>query len=62
MTQPMSKDNEFDWKTFENEAIARLLKGDELSGSDGILTPLIQRLLQVLIISKSVPPGVSKSG
>lgn len=49
MTQPMSKDNEFDWKTFENEAIARLLKGDELSGSDGILTPSIQRLLQARI-------------
>lgn len=45
----MSKDNEFDWKAFEKEAIARLMKGDEISGTDGIFTPLIQRLLQASI-------------
>ncbi len=45
----MNHNNEFDWNTFEKEAIARLLKGEELSGSDGILTPLIQRLLQASI-------------
>ena len=45
----MNQNIEFDWNTFEKEAIARLMKGDELSGSDGILTPLIQRLLQASI-------------
>lgn len=49
MTHPMNKDNDFDWKAFEKQAIARLLKGEELSGEDGILTPLIQRLLQASI-------------
>lgn len=43
----MNKDNEaFNWDTFEADAIQRLLKGEELHGEDGILTPLIQRLLQ----------------
>jgi putative transposase len=45
----MSKDNDFDWKAFEQQAISRLLKGEELTGEDGILTPLIQRLLQASI-------------
>ena len=49
MTHPMSKDNDFDWKAFEQQAISRLLKGEELTGEDGILTPLIQRLLQASI-------------
>jgi len=49
MTQIMSNDTEFDWKAFEQEAITRLRNGDELSGSDGILTPLIQRILQASI-------------
>jgi transposase-like protein len=41
--------NDFDWKAFEEDAISRLKNGDELSGTDGILTPLIQRLLQASI-------------
>jgi putative transposase len=49
MTHSMSKDNDFDWKAFEQQAISRLLKGEELTGEDGILTPLIQRLLQASI-------------
>lgn len=42
----MNNDNNFDWDSFEKNAIKRLMEGDELSGEDGILTPLIQRLLQ----------------
>jgi transposase-like protein len=42
----MNDDNHFDWDSFEKNAIKRLMEGDELSGEDGILTPLIQRLLQ----------------
>lgn len=41
------KENDrFDWDTFEKDAIKRLMEGDELTGEEGILTPLIQRLLQ----------------
>lgn len=40
------KEEKFDWDSFEKEAIKRLLNGEELTGEDGILTPLIQRLLQ----------------
>jgi len=42
----MKNKTTFDWESFESEAIKRLMEGDELTGEDGILTPLIQRLLQ----------------
>lgn len=42
----MNKEDKFDWDSFEKGAIKRLMEGDELTGEDGILTPLIQRLLQ----------------
>jgi len=42
----MKNKTNFDWESFESEAIKRLMEGDELTGEDGILTPLIQRLLQ----------------
>lgn len=42
----MNKKNNFDWDSFESDAIKRLMEGEELTGEDGILTPLIQRLLQ----------------
>lgn len=42
----MNKENNFDWDSFESDAIKRLMEGEELTGEDGILTPLIQRLLQ----------------
>lgn len=45
----MNKEEKFDWDRFEKEAIQRLMDGEELSGEDGILIPLIQRLLQVSI-------------
>lgn len=45
----MNKEEKFDWHRFEKEAIQRLMDGDELSGEDGILIPLIQRLLQASI-------------
>lgn len=37
---------EFDWKTFEQEAIQKLLNGQELGGEQGVLIPLLQRLIQ----------------
>lgn len=36
----------FDWNAFEAEALKRLANGEELGGEDGILTPLIKRLLE----------------
>lgn len=45
----MNTKDDFDWKAFEADAIQRLLDGEELVGEDGILTPLIQRLLQASI-------------
>lgn len=41
----MAADN-FDWKEFEKQAIGRLLGGEELGGKDGILAPLVKRLLE----------------
>lgn len=41
----MKKDH-FNWDSFEKDAIQRLLDGEALTGENGILTPLIQRLLQ----------------
>lgn len=45
----MNKEEKFDWDSFEKDAIKRLLEGEELAGEDGILIPLIQRLLQASI-------------
>lgn len=40
------EDSEFDWKSFEKQAINQLMKGEPLEGKDGVLTPLIKRLLE----------------
>lgn len=36
----------FDWDSFEADALQRLKDGEELGGEEGILTPLIKRLLE----------------
>ena len=36
----------FDFKVFENEAIEKLKKGTPLEGKDGVLAPLIKRLVE----------------
>ncbi|MEO1260801.1 MAG: IS256 family transposase [Bacteroidota bacterium] len=38
--------SEFEWSAFESEAIERLKNGEELGGKDGILAPMIKRLLE----------------
>jgi len=38
--------DDFDWKAFEAEAARRLAAGEELAGPEGVLTPLIKRLLE----------------
>lgn len=42
----MKKDDYFDFKEFEKEAIERLKEGAPLSGQGGIFTPLIKRILE----------------
>jgi len=37
---------EFDFGSFEKEAVSRLMMGDRLGGKDGIMTPLIKRFLE----------------
>ena len=36
----------FNFEDFEKETIERLLSGDELTGKDGIITPLIKKILE----------------
>lgn len=41
-----SKDEKFDYSAFEADAIQRLLNGESLGGKDGILAPLVKRILE----------------
>ena len=36
----------FDWSDFETEAIERLQNGESFGGKDGILAPMIKRILE----------------
>ena len=36
----------FDWEQFKAEAIKRLSAGEELTGKDGVLTPLIKQIVE----------------
>ena len=40
------KDSKFDWSDFEKEAIERLKNGEGFGGKDGILAPMIKRILE----------------
>jgi len=42
----LSKGGEFNWSTFEQEAIVRLKRGEQLGGKEGILAPMIKRILE----------------
>ena len=37
---------EFRWSAFEQDAVERLKRGEELGGKDGILAPMIKRILE----------------
>jgi putative transposase len=37
---------DFDFDSFSQEAIQRLKQGEELTGKEGILTPLIKKILE----------------
>lgn len=40
---------DFDFKQFQEEAIARLKSGQSLTGHDGVMTPLIKRILEAAL-------------
>jgi putative transposase len=42
----LSSDADFDFAQFQAEAIEKLKKGQPLTGSDGILTPIIKRIIE----------------
>ena len=39
----------FNWEAYEKDAVSRLLCGESLGGKDGVLAPLIKRLLEASI-------------
>ena len=41
-----SLENDFDFAAFEKEAVKQLKSGKPLSGKEGVLTPLIKRILE----------------
>lgn len=41
-----NQDKDFDYSAFEADAIKRLLNGESLGGKEGILAPLIKRILE----------------
>lgn len=53
---------DFDWSSFETEAISKLQNGEKLGGKEGILAPLIKRLLEASLEGElDVHLGESKS-
>jgi len=44
-----AKTEKFDYEAFEKEAMRQLLLGKPLSGSEGILTPLVKRLMEATL-------------
>ncbi len=42
----MDNEKKFDYKSFEQEAIRALQNGKPLEGKDGVLAPLIKRLVE----------------
>ena len=42
----MNKTEEFDYKEFEKEALSQLKRGVSLEGENGVLAPLLKRLLE----------------
>ncbi|MEZ4790747.1 MAG: hypothetical protein R2811_12105 [Flavobacteriales bacterium] len=43
------KTEKFDYEAFEKEAMKQLLLGKPLSGSEGVLTPLVKRLMEATL-------------
>ncbi len=41
-----NRQEEFDWEKFKAQAIKRLSNGEELTGKDGVLSPLIKQILE----------------
>lgn len=49
----MEKTEKFDFEAFEAEALEKLRRGKPLEGSDGVLGPLLKRLLEATALMGS---------
>src|SRR5690606_4722147 len=63
------KTDKFDYEAFEKEAMKQLLLGKPLSGSDGVLTPLVKRLMEASLrgelsahLAEEPPGGNRRNG
>lgn len=56
----MNKRKEFDYKTFEQEALLKLQQGVSLEGENGILAPLLKRLLEAGLQGELASPPLRK--
>ena len=45
----METQEEFDFESFKKEAISGLYSGKKMSGSDGVLAPLLKHLLESML-------------
>ena len=48
------KEEQFNFELFEREAIAGLRSGKKLEGKDGVLAPLLKRLLEAGLLANEV--------
>lgn len=46
MMKKQTKQESFNFEDFEKEAVKRLLDGEELTGKDGVMTPLVKKILE----------------
>lgn len=46
MKKKRSQKEGFNFEEFEKEAVQRLLNGEELTGKDGVITPLVKKILE----------------
>lgn len=63
------KTEKFDYEAFEKEAMKQLLLGKPLSGSEGVLTPLVKRLMEATLrgelsahLAEEPPGGNRRNG
>ena len=57
----MNKTEEFDYKEFEKDALSKLKQGVSLEGENGILAPLLKRLLEAGLQGELEGETVQKS-
>lgn len=55
----MATQNDFDFESFKKEAIAGLYSGKKMTGSDGVLAPMMKHFLESMMTGELEcnPPG-----